>query len=70
MHAHFLISLIILNLGRIIQDVLQLDQMLKEVTRITYVIHGHSSRLPDMTRHLPASRAATMAGVCWGRQLG
>jgi hypothetical protein len=32
-------------------------------------IHGHSSRLPDRTRHLPASRAATTAGVCWGRQL-
>jgi hypothetical protein len=34
------------------------------------LIHGHSSRLPDMTRHLPASRPATIAGVFWGRQLG
>jgi hypothetical protein len=33
-------------------------------------IHGHSSRLPDMTSHLPASRPATIAGVFWGRQLG
>jgi hypothetical protein len=36
----------------------------------TLPIHGHSLRLPDMTRHLPASRAATISGVCWGRQLG
>jgi hypothetical protein len=36
----------------------------------TSPIHRHSSRLPDMTRHLPASRAATTAGVCWARQLG
>jgi hypothetical protein len=33
-------------------------------------IHRHSLRLPDMTRHLPARRAATTAGVCWARQLG